>query len=61
MVDSNEKFAEDLATLVARASPFSTPQALLSILLDEAEAQRGEIIRAQLAAGPWPPVEKIAD
>jgi hypothetical protein len=58
---TEEEFAEELAHLVLRATPCLTAQAMRAILLDEATAQEGEIIRAKLAAGPWPPDRRPED
>jgi hypothetical protein len=56
-----EQFAEELADLVLRASPHLPAKALMEILRDEAFAQEGEVIKQQLAAGPWPPDKRPED
>ena len=56
-----EQFAEELADLILRATPCLPAKAMLEILEDEANAQRGEIIKQQLAAGPWPPDKRPED
>jgi len=53
-----EEFTAELARLVARCD--ATAQALLMALLDEAEAQRGRIIKEQLETGRWPPKHPVS-
>jgi hypothetical protein len=52
---TEEEFAEELADLMLRFTPCLPAKALLAILNDECEALRGEIIKAQVEAGTWPP------
>jgi hypothetical protein len=56
-----EQFAEELAELVLRASPHLPARAIMEMLREEAVAQEGEIIKQQLAAGPWPPDKRPED
>jgi hypothetical protein len=58
---TEEEFTEELAHLILRATPCLPAQAILEILNDEADAQRGVIIKAQLDAGPWPPDKRPED
>lgn len=58
---TSEQFAEELADLILRATPCLRAQAILEVLEDEANAQRGVILKAQLDAGPWPPDTRPED
>lgn len=50
---TEEQFAEELAHLILRATPCLPAKAMYAILLDEATAQEGEIIKQT-----WPPDKK---
>jgi hypothetical protein len=54
---SEQQFAEELAKLVLRATPWLPTKAIMEILRDEAFSQEGAIIKQTLDAGPWPPIE----
>jgi hypothetical protein len=46
-----EQFAEELAHLILRATPWLPAKVMLEILEDEATAQQGEVIKADFESG----------